>query len=120
MDAERIVGPITGVLAHEGGTLPSGAPIDVSVLLLGDRHATPPRGLQVVDLLQLAAATGVCIDVFVESPAIHRAERRHAGTTALDVLNRWLAANRLGPLVRVHAFDTRPPARTLSVWWVIN
>jgi len=143
MVLDTIVGPACGALMHATGRFPSGAVLDVRVLVLGDDHTAgqhqhqqqhPNRhhhqadaGSTVHDLLERAAeaaeSNSQCVDVYIETPAVDRANVYPVpGTIAR--LNEWLlpclsSGSRRAPgqrgarcpldprRVRVHAFDSR-------------
>lgn len=116
MQAETIVGPMEGAILDCVGRLPSGAPLDMCVLLLGEGHVVPAEqpGVTAQQLIALAGQTGRCVDVYVETPVSGRS-RAHAGDRTLARLNQWLLpclTHQAGcdldaAHVRVHAFDTR-------------
>jgi len=68
-----VVGPSEATAIHAVGRWPSGAPIDLYVLCLGEEHlpaSTRPGFLTIRQLMQVAAerarSLGVCVDAFLE------------------------------------------------------
>lgn len=116
MQAETIVGPMEGTLVDCFGQLPSGAPLDLCVLLLGEGHVVPADqpGVTAQQLIALAGQTDRCVDVYVETPVYGRS-RAYGGGRTLARLNQWLlpclthqpGCDLDAAHVRVHAFDTR-------------
>jgi hypothetical protein len=120
LDETVIVGPLTGVAMTVDGQLPSGTPLALQMLVLGEAHVipSPQPGILMTELLTVAsktaAARNVCLDVFLETPGAHRSTRVYTGRRTLPVLNQFVAPCFSGercPLeqrhTRIHAFDMR-------------
>jgi len=80
--AEGIMGPCEADAAHVVARWPSGAPIELTVLCLGERHqphSEEPRTITVRQLMQVAAVRarrgGTCVDAYIEASITRAAWR---------------------------------------------
>jgi len=80
--AEGIMGPYEAYAAHVVARWPSGAPIELGVLSLGEAHMPyreEPRAITVRQLMQVAAVRarqrGTCVDAYIEASMTRAAWR---------------------------------------------
>jgi len=110
--AQWILFPREGSLYRVQGRWPSGRPIEIAALLLGEEHGEPQGfggGASMAQVIRIAAAraadAGRCVDVFIEHPLY-----RPIPAEMEEVFNRMAALVQwLAPLIPEMPTDGRPP-----------